>query len=57
MDNTERAVAEAEDRYHHYSGNVIPWYVRLMWIGFWTFAIVYAIRYFVPALQLELFRH
>jgi hypothetical protein len=56
MDSVERTAAEAEGHYHHYSGNAIPWYVRLMWIAFWTFAILYAIRFLIPSLQLELFQ-
>ena len=28
---------QAEHRYHDYIGNAIPWYVRVIWIGFWVF--------------------
>ena len=45
---------EAENQFHHYRGNVIPWYVRLIWIGFWIFAVVYTVRYLFPNLQSEL---
>ena len=47
--------AEVEHRYHHYRGNAIPWYVRLMWLGFWVFAIAYTIQFVFPALQVEFF--
>jgi len=47
--------AEVEHQHHNYQGNVIPWYVRAIWIGFWIFAVVYTIRYLFPALQSELF--
>ncbi len=43
-----------EQKYHNYSSNDIPWYVRLMWLGFWVLAIVYTIRFLFPALQAEL---
>ncbi len=43
-----------EGRFHHYRGNAIPWYVRLIWIGFWIFAIVYTVQYLFPDLQREL---
>ena len=46
--------AEAEHRYHHYTGNDIPWYVRVIWIGFWIFAVAYTIRFLFPAMQIEL---
>ncbi len=44
----------SEGRYHNYTSNAIPWYVRLIWLGFWTLAIVYTIQYLFPALQAEL---
>jgi len=48
--------AKHEHQFHHYTGNAIPWYVRLMWLGFWIFAIAYAIRLLFPAMQVELFQ-
>jgi hypothetical protein len=47
---------EAEHQHHHYTGNAIPWYVRVIWIGFWIFAVVYTIRFLFPAMQSELFQ-
>jgi hypothetical protein len=44
----------AEHRFHDYVGNDIPWYVRAIWIGFWIFAVVYTIRFLLPAMQIEL---
>ena len=46
----------SEGRFHDYTGNEIPWYVRLMWLGFWILAIVYTIQYLFPAVQRELFQ-
>jgi hypothetical protein len=46
--------AEAEHRFHHYTSNAIPWYVRLIWVGFWIFAVAYTIRFLFPAMQIEL---
>ena len=43
-----------EHRYHAYTGNDIPWYVRAIWIGFWIFAVTYTIRFLLPAMQVEL---
>ena len=54
MPDVERTTIESDTRYHHYRGNRIPWYVRLMWLGFWIFAIAYTIRLLFPALQTEL---
>jgi hypothetical protein len=45
---------DAEHRFHHYSGNRIPWYVRLIWVLFWVFAIYYALGYLFPEMRVEL---
>ena len=55
MADAENTTPEAEHQYHHYSGNRIPWYVRLMWLAFWILAIAYTVRFLFPALQVELF--
>jgi hypothetical protein len=54
MADVEQTSAEAEQRFHHYTGNAIPWYVRLIWIVFWAFVIYYSIRYFLPTIQVEM---
>jgi len=54
MTNSELANAEQESQNHTYSGHVIPWFVRLMWMVFWTFAIGYVVKFLLPALQSEL---
>lgn len=46
--------AETEHRWHSYVGNRIPWYVRLMWLFFWVFAVYYTITYLFPTLQVEI---
>ncbi len=45
---------ETEHQYHHYTGNRIPWYLRLMWLLFWVFAVYYTLTYLFPALRIEL---
>jgi hypothetical protein len=55
VNDTQSSSAEAENQFHHYRGNEIPWYVRFMWLGFWVLTVVYTIRYLFPALQRELF--
>lgn len=54
MNLPETTPAEVEHQHHHYTGNDIPWYVRLVWLGFWIFATYYTIRFLFPALQTEL---
>ncbi len=56
MAEVEKPQVQADDRYHHYTGNRIPWYVRLMWLCFWVFAIYYTIQFLFPAIQNELFQ-
>jgi hypothetical protein len=48
------SAAQTEHRFHHYSGNRIPWYVRLVWLLFWCFAVYYTLQYLFPALRIEL---
>jgi hypothetical protein len=43
-----------EEQHHRYITNRIPWYVHLIWISFWLFAVVYIVRYLFPAIQKEL---
>lgn len=51
---TDTGGAEQEMRFHTYTSHVIPWYVRLIWLVFWIFAIGYAVANFLPAIQTEL---
>jgi hypothetical protein len=50
----KNTTAEVEHRWHSYVGSRIPWYVRLMWLMFWVFAIYYTISHLFPALQVEI---
>ncbi len=43
-----------EGRWHSYVGHRIPWYVRLIWLMFWVFAIYYTIAFLFPALRVEI---
>jgi hypothetical protein len=54
MPEPEATSAEAEHRHHRYVGNRIPWYVHLLWVLFWTFAVLYVVRYLFPDLQREM---
>lgn len=53
-ENPDSSSAEAEGRFHTYVGNRIPWYVRLIWLAFWVFAVYYTIAYLFPDLQTEI---
>lgn len=52
--NDQPSTAGDESRHLTYTSNVIPWFIRLMWVVFWIFAIGYAISFFLPAIQREL---
>jgi hypothetical protein len=54
MAAVEQNSPEHEHRHHSYTSNVIPWYVRLIWILFWIFVVYYGVTYFLPAIQSEL---
>lgn len=51
----DETTVEQEHQLHDYVENRIPWYVRLIWVLFWVFAIYYTIAYMFPAIQVELF--
>ena len=53
---TDDQTPQREGQFHHYVSNHIPIFVRVMWIGFWIFAIVYTVRFLFPAIQLEVFQ-
>lgn len=40
---------EQEHSLHTYETHRIPWWIRLMWIGFWILTIVYGIVYLIPS--------
>lgn len=50
----EQPTPVEENRYHSYEGSAIPWYIRVMWLGFWIFAIALTLKYLIPAIQVEL---
>ncbi len=52
--STEFSPADVEHKFHNYRGNRIPWYVRLIWLGFWIMAIYYVVNWTFPTLQVEL---
>lgn len=54
MDTPQEHSPEAEHRFHNYVGTRIPWYVRMIWLGFWIFAVYYTVKYLFPDLQFEL---
>jgi hypothetical protein len=55
MSESQRQSAETEHQYHHYTSHTIPWFVRLMWLGFWIIAIAYTVRLMFPAMKDEIF--
>jgi hypothetical protein len=50
----DESAADVEHQYHNYTGNRIPWYVRLIWLLFWIGAVYYTLQYLFPALRVEL---
>jgi hypothetical protein len=54
MSQTDRGSAASEGRFHHYTGNQIPWYIHLLWILFWSFVAYYLLQYLIPMIPVEL---
>jgi len=40
--------AQADRAFHTYTTHHIPWYVRLLWVGYWVAAIWYVVKYAIP---------
>jgi len=54
MNPADDSTPAGERNYHQYSSNIIPWFIRLMWVGFWAFAIYYTVQFLLPAMQREI---
>jgi hypothetical protein len=54
MATPEDRPAAVENENHTYAGSRIPWFVHVLWLLFWIFAIGYTLAYLVPALRKEL---
>jgi hypothetical protein len=37
-----------ENRFHTYVTHQIPWYIRVMWVGFWIGLVWYLVAYAIP---------
>ena len=53
MAELENTSPETEHKHHYYVGNRIPWYVHLIWVLFWCFAVYYVLRYLFPDIQVH----
>lgn len=41
--------AQQESQYHNYTTHRIPWFVRIIWIGFWIGLVWYLVKYAIPS--------
>lgn len=39
---------EEEGKFHSYVTTHIPWYVRVIWLGFWILCVWYVIAFAIP---------
>jgi hypothetical protein len=51
----EPSSPEQELQHHTYRSSDIPWWVRMIWLFFWVFAVYYSVKYVLPAIQSESF--
>jgi hypothetical protein len=54
MEAPEETAPETEHQQHRYAGYAIPWFVHLLWVSFWIFALVYVIKFLLPVIRGEL---
>lgn len=50
----EDTAPEVEGKHHNYIGSAIPWYVRVIWVGFWILCLFYIFRWLIPAFKVEI---
>lgn len=52
---TDRAeTPEVENLNHTYRTHRIPWFIHVLWVGFWVLAIWYVLTFQVPVLLNEI---
>ncbi|GJM25365.1 MAG: hypothetical protein DHS20C16_17800 [Phycisphaerae bacterium] len=50
MDSTQpRSEPKTERGFHNYTTHRIPWFIRVIWIGFWVGLVWYLIKYGIPS--------
>ena len=53
MNTLDTRTPEVEKKHHRYIGSNIPWYVHLIWVGYWCFAMYYILTYLFPEVRNE----
>ncbi len=48
MPDSSKSEAKQDSRYHTYTTHSIPWFIRVMWVGFWIGMIWYIVKYAIP---------
>jgi len=54
MATPENTLPETEGQHHRYRGSRIPWFVHLLWLSFWLFALTYIMVWLFPSMRTEL---
>lgn len=49
MSDPQLPSAQDEGAFHTYTTHHIPWWVRLLWIGFWVGLVWYLVKFAMPA--------
>lgn len=44
----DTSTPQDDNKFHTYTTHRIPWYVRLIWVGFWVGAVWYLIKFAIP---------
>ncbi len=54
MTKPENTTPESENSNHTYVTHHIPWYVHLIWVGYWVLCLSYILYYQFPIITKEL---
>jgi hypothetical protein len=47
------ALRESCSACYRSSSSRVPWFVHVLWLLFWIFAVAYVLRYLLPAIKVE----
>ena len=54
MSAADNTPPETENQYHTYVTHRVPWFIHVLWVGFWILAIWYVLTYLFPIIPSEI---
>jgi hypothetical protein len=54
MTTPDHRPPELARKHHRFLRPRLPWYIQLIWMAFWLFALAFVVYFLFPALQKQL---